>query len=177
MTTETPATLREKAARHEQEAYDSFERSDTDGFLSQWASGLSAQKARLEADLLEAGGLMETTALFNLDGTVASTHQGYGQWGVYWVLNDEAAARFGKRFFSPSKAKKAQRRYDTDRDKGFTEGRIRVAGYVDFKGANATSVRAYTLPRVDAMKAGEYEVLTADSGPDRDSRTGELLDW
>ena len=38
--TSTAAQLREAAAADRQAAYDSFERCDTDGFMSQWASGL-----------------------------------------------------------------------------------------------------------------------------------------
>ena len=48
-----------------------------------------------QADLAENGGTIIVTALFNLDGTIASTHHGYGQWGAYWVLNDAAAALYG----------------------------------------------------------------------------------
>ena len=40
-TTLTAQEHREAAARHYQEAADSFERCDTDGFLSQWAAGKS----------------------------------------------------------------------------------------------------------------------------------------
>jgi hypothetical protein len=57
--------LRDEAARHEQNARESFERSDTDGFLSQWASGLNAQLAREQADLLDAGGVATFPGLFD----------------------------------------------------------------------------------------------------------------
>lgn len=44
------------AATNEQCAADSFERCDTDGFLSQWASRVTADRIRLQADILANGG-------------------------------------------------------------------------------------------------------------------------
>jgi hypothetical protein len=66
------AELRAKAAQHEQDAADSFERCDTDGFVSQWASGLNAQVARANAQIAEDGGmaLFERTLLCTLDGEI-----------------------------------------------------------------------------------------------------------
>lgn len=52
--------FRAQAAAHRAEAAASFERCDTDGFLSQWASGLSGQLADRKADIAAAGG----TAVF-----------------------------------------------------------------------------------------------------------------
>lgn len=60
--------LRSKAAAHEQEAIDSFDRCDTDGFVSQWASGVCASEARLAATIVDNGGRDYFPALFTLDG-------------------------------------------------------------------------------------------------------------
>ncbi len=154
---------------------ESFERSDTDGFLSQWAGGLSAQESSAKAELAAAGGTIETQALFLLDGTVASTHEIRGQYGYSWLLNDTAAEALGRRFLSTSGARKGQRRYDADRAKGVTLGTIRVPGYVTMSGADGArglggclSVHVVTLPRVDALMAGEFTVLAPDSGPGSD---------
>jgi len=154
---------------------ESIERSDTDGFLSQWASGLSAQESSAKAELAAAAGMVETQALFLLDGTVASTHETRGQYGYSWVLNDTAAEALGRRFLSTSGARKGQRRYDADRSKGVTLGTIRVPGYVTMSGADGArglggclSVHVVTLPRVDSLMAGEFTVLATDSGPTSD---------
>jgi hypothetical protein len=53
--TKTAADFRAEAAQHRQDVADSWERSDTDGFLSQWASGLNAQLADTKARLAEQG--------------------------------------------------------------------------------------------------------------------------
>jgi len=162
----TPEQWREKAKGSRQSAADSWERSDTDGFMSQWASGLMASEYELKAQLAEAGGLTTTRALF-FAGTdkVASTHFAQGQWGGYWVLNDEAAAQFGKRFLNESKASTGEKQRAAMVKKGFTVGRVRVKGYVAMYGANAVSVRAGTFPDIDALKAGEYEVVETDLTP------------
>ena len=60
--------LRSEAAKREQSAADSFDRCDTDGFLSQWASGLTARELRLQAEIEEADGLAEFRGLFDKDG-------------------------------------------------------------------------------------------------------------
>lgn len=53
----TKATeYREQAAACRAEAAASFERCDTDGFVSQWASGINAQLADAKAAIAEAGG-------------------------------------------------------------------------------------------------------------------------
>lgn len=66
----TAEEWREKASRSERAKEESWERSDTDGFLSQWASGLGAQEARANAGIAEAGGVQEFSRLVleTLDG-------------------------------------------------------------------------------------------------------------
>jgi hypothetical protein len=67
--TTNPADLRAEADRLDQAAADSFDRCDTDGFLSQWGNGLMAQQRRMEATLAEAGGVAAFPQLTDLDGT------------------------------------------------------------------------------------------------------------
>ena len=125
--TTTAAEYRAEAARHEQDAIDSFDRCDTDGFLSQWASGICAQKARLAAQIAENGGMAEFPALFDLEGRrvpakliqVADRFR-YGQRSV-WALIDPVnpEGRF-LGFVNPSTGGK--RSIANLRDKGYVEG-------------------------------------------------------
>lgn len=48
--------LREQSAAARQRSIDSFDRCDTDGFLSQWASDCTASEKRLAAQLADQGG-------------------------------------------------------------------------------------------------------------------------
>jgi len=158
----TPDQWRAAAEQSYRNADESFERSDTDGFLSQWASGCLAAEYLASARLAEQDGLIEVQALFNLDGTIASTHCGYNEQyrRDYWVLNDDAAARYGRRFYNPSGAKKAATRNANDRKKGFTVGKIRVAGYVTLAGE--VTVHAVTRPVVDDLRSGAYDIIAAE---------------
>lgn len=53
----TPAEFTAEAAQHEADAHESFERCDTDGFLTQWASGINAQVARANAEIAANDGM------------------------------------------------------------------------------------------------------------------------
>lgn len=168
--TMTAEQHREAAEAARKSAAESFERCDTDGFLSQWASGLTAQKHDAEARLLEAGGVMDCMVLF-LNGELASTHQGFSQFGEYWVLNDEAAEKFGKRFYSPSKSLKNP--IARDRARGFTYGNVLVRAYVDIKGprnatglAGAMSVSVGVYPVVEDLQTGNFAILSRDGACD-----------
>jgi len=52
----SPEQYRAEAAQHDRDAHESFERCDTDGFVSQWASGIMGQVARANAEIAENGG-------------------------------------------------------------------------------------------------------------------------
>lgn len=165
----TARELREKAAEHHLEALASFERSDTDGALSQWANNITSQRLHAEAALLENNGKVTVFALFDLDGNIASVHQGFGEYGEYWVLNDRAAARYGKRFYSPSKAEKPLVAIRNDAKKGFAFGKILVDGVVviesNGRGMSAiASARVDTRAKIEALKSGDYEILRSDGG-------------
>ena len=161
MTNTTAEKFWEMAKQAEQDALDSFERCDTDGFLSQWASGISAEKYRAQARLAENNGKITYEVLF-YEGKLASTHEKKGQYGWFWVLNDEATAAYGKRFFSGSQAKNAAER---DRAKGFTYGAVEVDGYVTTMSNGyglSGNVWVATLPVVQKLIDGDFVVLSKD---------------
>lgn len=168
------ADLRAQAAERDRAAAESFERSDTDGFLSQWASGLTAQKLRAEADLVEAGGLVTAEALFDLAGNVASTHLHYGQYGPAWVLDDEHTdANGGRRFVNESRARSGAKRHAAMLAKGYTVGLVSVRGYVTIAGSGtglsgAASCYVSTRPVAEELKARNFTVITTDKGPEED---------
>lgn len=128
--TRTAAEYREMAARSRKASADSWERSDTDGYLTQWACDSVAREYDVLADLVENGGKVEAQALFFLDGTLASADRRHNDYGYYWLLNDEAAERFGKRFVSESNARKASTREKNYAKKGFAIGTVKGDGVV-----------------------------------------------
>ncbi len=101
--------FRESAAGSLKRSRDSFERCDTDGFLSQWANDITARELERKADILEAGGVAEFTALIcgmeEIDAKMIT-----GQYGLVWLLGDEAAERFGRRFVPVGKNSRVQKK-------------------------------------------------------------------
>lgn len=55
------------AEHHAREAQASWDRSDTDGFLTQWSHGISGQVERRKAEIAANGGRAEVPALFDAE--------------------------------------------------------------------------------------------------------------
>ena len=114
--TKTAEELRASAAKHDQAAYDSFERCDTDGFLTQWASGLTAQLERRQADLLENGGLSWFGVLLDANtGEWVPSKLIDGKFGRCWALLGDDG-KFTGQFVSAH-----PKRFSTMFNKGFVE--------------------------------------------------------
>ena len=93
--------MKAEIARQLKSKQDSWERSDTDGFLSQWASGIGADRDANQRTIHENGGCALLSILVDREtGTRVEAWQGKGEWGSYWKLkSDTDAARYGARFF------------------------------------------------------------------------------
>lgn len=98
----TAAELRQQAADCRQRSAESWERSDTDGFLSQWASDLSARLYESQASILENGGLSTFWGLYDSEKNRIPAKMINGQFGNVWLLRDDAAAKLGRRFIPVS---------------------------------------------------------------------------
>lgn len=82
--------LRAEAAALDAKVEESFERCDTDGFLSQWALGLAAQEKRAQANIEENGGFAFFDGLVDADsGEQVRAKQIPGKFGTCWALLDE----------------------------------------------------------------------------------------
>jgi len=139
-------TLREQAAQYEQDAKNSFDRCDTDGFVSQWASGVMAQERRMKADLEDNGGMAEFDVLFDLEGNKQNAKIINGKFGPCWAFMDNDG-KFTGQFVSATITAK------TLAKKGYVEGVEMAPAKVALTGsgrglAGATSVRPIVI-RVD----------------------------
>lgn len=115
--TQTATDLRAAADQHERDAIDSFDRCDTDGFVSQWASGIMAQVDRLQADIVENGGVATFPALYVVDTDERVPAKLIdGKFGRCWAIVDEAG-RFTGEFVSAF-----PKRESTMARKGYREG-------------------------------------------------------
>lgn len=136
-TTETTNAdkLRAEAAQHDRNAYESFERCDTDGFLSQWASRLTAQQKRLEAQLIENGGVTTMLGPVTADGQPVRFRDVQTRYGRKWLVlddNDDAIAWLDPHAVNLS----------TYRKKGYSLGRYEVKGIAKVVGSHATNCQA-----------------------------------
>jgi len=90
----------DKAAAHDEAARESFERCDTDGFLTQWAHGINARLERTKAMLMENDKTHEFIGLFEGNRRVKA-REIRTKFGTAWLLHEDEAdliARRGKKF-------------------------------------------------------------------------------
>lgn len=160
MTAQTAADHRAAAAQHRQDAADSWERSDTDGFVSQWASGVLAREADRKAEIAENGGRAKFPALFDLDGNLVAAKLFDGTYGATWGLlsDDDPRSRFTG-YVSAYCARKS-----THTRKGYTEGYVLAPARVKVGGsgrglAGALSVSVYA-ERTDGGFSRDVEIVT-----------------
>lgn len=98
------AELRQLAAECRARSRESYERSDTDGCLSQWGHDLSAQQYEAQAEIVEAGGKAQFRGLYQGERRVRARIVTAGpRWRSrdVWLLDDAEQAAFGGRKFVP----------------------------------------------------------------------------
>lgn len=98
---EKAETYEAKAARNDQDKRESFERSDTDGFVSQWASGINAELNREKARLSRQEKLDTFNGLYSGDTRVRAKIVN-GQYGSVWLIDDCDQHLTGGRKFIPT---------------------------------------------------------------------------
>lgn len=167
MTDTTATEYLAKARQHEEDAIASFERCDTDGFASQWASGVMAAEARLNAHLANQGGVDEFPSLFDLDGNLVAAKLIQTKYGLSWgiLATDDPSSRVVRWVGAFPK------RATTMTRKGFYEGTVRCPAHVTLGGSGtglsgALTVRPY-ITRNDRGFSRDVEIV--DNGHDAKS--------
>jgi hypothetical protein len=101
-----------EASRQRAKSEESFRRSDTDGFLSQWALDIGARLNERKADLLRHGGYARFPVLCDADGNVIAERiftfpDRERPWisALRWRLPDDLAERAGRRWVPVMRAK------------------------------------------------------------------------
>lgn len=124
---------RQQAAECRRRAAESFERCDTDGFLSQWANEVGAKQHDLDALIAEQDGtyLFRGTRLVRLDGTPTDARMVATRYGARWRLdstdewlpvhpiNDITLAKRGYREVQVEERHPARTRWVGDRYTGY----------------------------------------------------------
>lgn len=119
------------ARQHEQNAIDSFDRCDTDGFVSQWASGVLAAEEHEKAYLAGNGGVEDFAALFDLHGNLVAAKLVTTRYGLCWgiLTTDDPNSRIAKFITAFPKRESTMAR------KGFYEGTVRCPAHVSLAGS------------------------------------------
>lgn len=162
--------LRQQARDARKRSADSWERSDTDGFVSQWASNITADELIMKAELIEAGGSYERDLLFDLDGNLVMAKEIETRYGWAWMIMDPdnpKGSALG--FFNESKARKAETKIKNDAAKGYYVGRGRIKGYVKIFASGtglsgAASARPGIAPWRDETTGGYVVTEIIDNG-------------
>lgn len=154
---------RKEAAHALKRQQESYERSDTDGALSQWASGITADGNRLKAEIAEQNGKSRFRALFDLNGNYVMAKPVIGKFGPTWGVyeNPEDPDRFAK-FVNESKSKDEAKQATLLLKKGYTMGLIMAPAYVTSYGESLVSVRNIILQDFYRTSKDTIEVLTAN---------------
>lgn len=147
---------------------ESFERSDTDGFLSQWALDMTARQYDLSAQLADTDGLTEVEALFDLDGNLVNAYHGWGRYGDYWMILDASGTKTGE-YFNPSKARSDTAARKNNAAKGYYVGTAKVPGKATIvSGGTGLSGAASSYAAIVAADQGnvtkETVVQVVDNG-------------
>jgi hypothetical protein len=77
---------------------ESFRRCDTDGFLSQYASNITAAVWREKASIIENQGFARFVVLVDSEGTIVADRSFSNQYGTSWIVFDEHQDRLGRKF-------------------------------------------------------------------------------
>ncbi len=147
----TAAEWRNSSAASRQRSADSYERSDTDGFMSQWAADTMAQKYALCAELAENDGKAEFRVPFDLEkGEVIKGKWVQGKYGNAWVTEEGV-------FLNPSSASNIDTRVINDAKKGFKMVIVEAEATVH-SGGSQTTVNYWAVPIVES----NWKVLRDD---------------
>lgn len=152
----TADELRQMARDARQRSADSWERSDTDGFLSQWAADSMADLYDMAARLAEADWTGEEFALFTLDGELLDARYVETPYGWSWVYDGP----HGPVWVTESQARDWVVRRRNNERKGYRIGRVKVAAVPITTSGSGFSV-TNTWKR-DAKRPEVTEVITAD---------------
>jgi hypothetical protein len=140
----TAAEWRAMAIRNRRESAESFERCDTDGFLTQWAHDVTAREYEAKAELAENNGYWDFLALFDLEGNRIYAENVDGTYGPVWRVFDPET-KDTIRWITDSSARKASTREANNAKKGFRFGRVRAQAVC--RQARGWSGGTYFAPR------------------------------
>lgn len=158
----TATEWREEAHKQAAAKEESFERCDTDGFLTQWSHGIHDQLYRLKAQLAENDGMTDGWVLVDVKtNRVLMAKQILTRRGdLCWLLNDNEFEKYGRRFLPVNYEGKSR----VHKSLGITEKKVRMRGYAKIVGygkglsGNAWAAIVPHINDVEKVWNGTFEV-------------------
>ena len=141
----TEAEWLAEAAKCYEDREDSWQRSDSDGFLSQWANGVMAGRYKHCAKVAAAGGTLVQPALFDLSGNRIEARYVETRYGWTYVWDDED----GTHWFRESMARNPETARRNNAKKGVYMGTARYVAHLD--------------PKSEGVYAGDF-IEAVDNG-------------
>lgn len=126
--------LEEEAQRRLQLREESWERSDTDGFLSQWAHQMTAQRNLKEVELLRNGGHARFAVLCDAEGNVVAdriyefTNQFSHGVDRKWRLPDDLADKLGRKWVPVGSNSRIQKQLGLHQEDRWFPARAAIMG-------------------------------------------------
>lgn len=150
----TPAEWRNMRADSVRREAESWERSDTDGFLSQWASQCMARLYSYLAELAENNGVETFIGLADMAGNLLDAKIVDGKYGPVWCIRQ---ADGSAKWFNESSARKGATRKAAHDRKGYKLVNYTAEAVVFL--SNTMQPSPYPVPKRDAVKTvtGEIE--------------------
>lgn len=139
----TADQLEDRAEEKRERSRESWERSDTDGFLSQWASDLSAQLDEMNASALRDGATVSVAVLVDDDDQLVPARTIQTRYGTKWAIFDtfeDANSRVGhiRQWVGLSERALAKKHLRMEW--------TRVPGHYELKGESYTSTGCRAIP-------------------------------
>ena len=151
--------LERRAAEGMARAAESFDKHDTDGFVSQWASNVKADERKLDAEILRNGRHATFTVLWDTvrDSAVDARQvimpdrfRGYGT-VTKWVVDDkEVVERCGTKWIPTGKNSRKQKQYGLQERKAWFPAVAVLQGNGGTGLSAAHTVRAVAVRREEA---------------------------
>lgn len=156
----TAKEYREKAEELRRRSRESWERSDTDGCVTQWCSDWGAREADARAALVEAGKLGRFVGLYEGDRRVAAklVRGRFPEWNPkqVWLLREDERERFGRDFI-PLGRKKSR----VQKDLGLAERAELAPAWVKLDG-RGTGLSSLTTLHLRYYRTGDEWGLDAE---------------
>jgi len=109
---------------------DSFQRSDTDGFISQYCSGLMGKLNRAKADIISNGGHDWFWVLTDEEGNIVADYDFCNQYGKNtWIVKDQYVKQIGRKFIPTGGNSRVQKRL------GLSEQRVEAQAWAALEGS------------------------------------------